>query len=141
MLSKQVSDVLLSSNIPGISESCLVFTGKIPKGLQTALPANKIVILIQDISNSPDHHGSDFAISKGQTVQLQIFYPSKFSENNMEISKSLNIENNDVELFENEIIKALNEKDIKWSFGSGCLVDPSTNNLYSTYHFNVSKLL
>lgn len=139
MLSKDVVNLLSQSGLPGIADNCIIFSGKIPKAFST--PTNKIIILIQDIQNAPGVHGSDSVLIKSDTIQMQIFYPSTFSENNTEVDSSVGIKNNDVEPFENKIIKFLNNHDIYWSFGSGCLVDPDTNNLYSTFHFNINKTL
>ena len=139
MLSKDVVDLLSQSGLPGITDYCIIFSGKIPKAFPA--PTNKIVILIQDIQNAPGVHGSDSVLTKSDTIQMQIFYPSTFSENNTEVDSSVGIKDNDVEPFEDEIIKFLNYNNIYWSFGSGCLVDPATNQLYSTFHFNINKTL
>lgn len=141
MLSKTVSDLLNQSGIQGIKDDCLIFTGKIPKSFETKPPADKIVILIQDIQNLPDKHGSNLIITKSQIVQVQIFYPSVFSENNTEISSELNIDGNDTETFEDRVLQYLQMNNWDCNFGSGCLVDPSTNRLTSTFHFNYSKFI
>lgn len=139
MLLKDVVDLLSQSGLPGITDDCIIFSGKIPEAFSA--PTNKIIILIQDIQNAPGVHGSDSVLTKSDTIQMQIFYPSAFSENNTEVDSKVGIKNNDIEPFEDEIIKFLNDNDIYWSFGSGCLVDPDTNQLYSTFHFNINKTL
>lgn len=82
---------------------------------------NKVVILINEISQQPNIYGSDLPSEELATIQVQFFYPTMFSLSYY----------NDVE---KPIMNALIQDGWRRTLGGGHDRDPDTKQIYTTYH-------
>ena len=82
---------------------------------------NKVVILINEISQQPNIYGSDFPAEESSTIQVQFFYPTMFSLSYYD----------DVE---KPIMNALLQDGWHRTLGGGHDRDPDTKQIYTTYH-------
>lgn len=82
---------------------------------------NKVVILINEISQQPNIYGSDLPSEELATIQVQFFYPTMFSLRYYD----------DVE---KPIMNALIQDGWRRTIGGGHDRDPDTKQIYTTYH-------
>lgn len=82
---------------------------------------NKVVILINEISQQPNIYGSDLPSEELATIQVQFFYPTMFS-----LSYYDDIEK--------PIMNALIQDGWRRTLGGGHDRDPDTKQIYTTYH-------
>lgn len=120
MISNDVKKIIKDANIDGI-DSDRIYSYAVPKSLQSQL-LNKIVILITDISYRPNKFGSDKIIGRKGSVQVQFFYPTT-------------IEDDVTTKYEIPIVDILRDNDWYQTIGGGVDREPTTQQLYTTYHF------
>lgn len=82
---------------------------------------DKVVILINEISQQPNIYGSDLPSEELATIQVQFFYPTMFSLSYYD----------DVE---KPIMNALIQDGWRRTIGGGHDRDPDTKQIYTTYH-------
>lgn len=82
---------------------------------------NKVVILINEISQQPNIYGSDLPSEELVTIQVQFFYPTMFS-----LSYYGDVEK--------PIMNALIQDGWRRILGGGHDRDPDTKQIYTTYH-------
>lgn len=120
MISNDVKEIIRNSGVDGIDPK-YVFSYGLPHSIQSQ-NLNKIVILVNDIARIPSGFGSDDIISDDGTVQVQFFYPVK-------------ADGDLTALYERPIRNLLRKNGWFQTIGGGIDRDPSTSQLYSTYHF------
>ena len=120
MISNEVKKIIQSVDVEGIDPT-MVFSYALPKSLQSSI-SDKIVILINDVSNPPVVYGSNEVEYKKGTVQVQFFYPPS-------------IDGDVTTLYEDPITKELRKNQWYQTVGGGVDREPTTYQLYTTYHF------
>lgn len=120
MISNDVKEIIRNSGIKGIDPK-YVFSYGLPNSIQSK-KLNKIVILVNDIARVPSGFGSDDVISDDGTVQVQFFYPVR-------------ADGDLTALYERPIRDLLRKNGWFQTIGGGIDRDPSTSQLYTTYHF------
>ena len=120
MISNDVKEIIRNSGVDGIDPT-YVFSYGLPNSIQSQ-KLDKIVILVNDISRIPSGFGSDDIISDDGTVQVQFFYP-------------IRADGDLTTLYERPIRDLLRKNGWFQTLGGGIDRDPSTSQLYTTYHF------
>lgn len=125
MISNDAKTFLRNSKIEGVSPD-RVFAYKIPGSINPETD-NKIIFLFTDVNSSPDRYGSDTFHALSQRIQLQIFYPNNYAE--------------DEEILEIKIHKYLESYGFRMAFSYGRHELPDSSRLESTIQYNREKII